>query len=597
MRNSHDLRTLNPGSSREGIFIDLLLGCTQTTSLGFGLTCSCPFPDEKDCIEEGKCKFLSAIDIVKPALVVEKQNVFLNAEHVIVSDIWRTAVLRRWIKEMEAPPDDKGFIKALLQEVGPLEILVAAYKYLEQDPNQISQLGYWAKSSFDSYLFQIAKKIKYSLNPEFEFFEAKSEGNFRLDTSFPVLQARIYTTHRQSSEIKSPQILNDETHESVIENSRISKRVSGHGQLTPQPSDAKRPKKRNWQVSWFPFDGFNDPLESGVDLPSFPIITKKELENGLQDYGDAAFYLRQMAFAEQVDQECLEMVLREIRIQNTSLEYSQLKARLRWIKSRHSHLASLIESLIQHLEKVLENSKSRGIKSSQELVDPFQGFCFPTSIESESLRLKPEIDRCRSGINYNPLRCLDSVFGGIQYPENDQVWSHWPYHVAVDPSNRDMAEIFISHGFNCTFIARLQHGTISDSEMKRIKELKALVILTGSRGSPRRYKQLDSRKFRSKWKKQLSLDGLQVVSGTMRSTLRECLEAKNLQPLKCGIRCLYDGMPLIEDQRLNCIPRKKCVLCRNAYSIEELEWISQRNRTLLESALWKTRPDGLISKD
>eukprot|EP01054_Gregarina_sp_Poly1_P006133 Gregarina_sp_Poly_1__6132@NODE_323_length_9530_cov_14_322836_g275_i0_p2_GENE_NODE_323_length_9530_cov_14_322836_g275_i0NODE_323_length_9530_cov_14_322836_g275_i0_p2_ORF_typecomplete_len421_score60_39IBP39/PF11422_8/0_14_NODE_323_length_9530_cov_14_322836_g275_i081459407 len=420
MRNLyHNLRHASSNGLNKRKIVELLLSCTEAIILRSGVVSSCPFPDESFCIEAGECKILSSIDTfqllaetsnAKSAIAAKKRGVFLKADNHDVQQIWKKLVMERWIQDL----DDKEFIKNLLKKLGPLEILVAAYKYLKnskQDSNEESQLGYWAKSSLDAYLIQIAKKLHYK-----KCF-TDEEFSFRL-------------AHTAFRDPYSP---------------------------------------------WFEL---GDPLRSGLALPLLPVIDMKELENGLRDFRDAYFYLRQMAFAERVDQKCLEKVMEKLRFQDTAIQRFLLMNRIGWISERNLNLKCRIncDSVFTH--------------------DPPQNPDFP-----EMIQLKDEV--------------------------RDQ-WPSWPYFVAIDKSSWDLAGTLISHGFNCMCIANLQNGEITDSEMKmieylKLKELKPIIILTET--------QQEILQARNKWKElKLRLDGLHIVWGPTPSVLLKCLQTNDFEP-------------------------------------------------------------------
>eukprot|EP01054_Gregarina_sp_Poly1_P006131 Gregarina_sp_Poly_1__6130@NODE_323_length_9530_cov_14_322836_g275_i0_p6_GENE_NODE_323_length_9530_cov_14_322836_g275_i0NODE_323_length_9530_cov_14_322836_g275_i0_p6_ORF_typecomplete_len211_score21_20_NODE_323_length_9530_cov_14_322836_g275_i074388070 len=117
---------------------------------------------------------------------------------------------------------------------------------------------------------------------------------------------------------------------SVAGYSENLRRDSDFEQLGPLTSDTYELSQKNKKVGRCPFIGLEGPLGSEVDLPIFPKIDEKELEKGLR-----YFYLRQIAYAKEINLGHLEKVLKKIYI-NSTFEYSLLKTRLRWILSRVS---------------------------------------------------------------------------------------------------------------------------------------------------------------------------------------------------------------------------------------------------------------------
>eukprot|EP01054_Gregarina_sp_Poly1_P006135 Gregarina_sp_Poly_1__6134@NODE_323_length_9530_cov_14_322836_g275_i0_p1_GENE_NODE_323_length_9530_cov_14_322836_g275_i0NODE_323_length_9530_cov_14_322836_g275_i0_p1_ORF_typecomplete_len583_score71_85DUF2100/PF09873_9/5_1DUF2100/PF09873_9/44_NODE_323_length_9530_cov_14_322836_g275_i052026950 len=570
MRCFHNFHHANPKGSIKGKIVHLSLSCCQTTTLGFGLTCSCPFPDEMACIEEGKCKILSAMGLVKPAINYidfAEPVAFLDVNYGAIMRTWQILGLRRKLSEAKKSWDDKTFMRKLLEKFGPLEILITAYNRLGEGPGQTSKFeAEWANVSFDSYLEEIAKEIEYSLPVHGPHYRL---ANTNLQSSQPSV------ADQTSDLLQIPPVSQAEE-----EVERLTAKDSGNREVEPV-YEPRAPEKSgvnelplwDWPNYQCPFAEFRDPLDSKLQLPNFTKIDMKELENGLQDFGDANFYLRQMAIAKEIDQECLEKVLRNLKVRKTSFEYSRLIGRLRFLNMGNRHLTPLIKSLVAHVKTV-----AKSLEDSPYL---FQDFRFPPDTPVDySFLPKSEMEQHVVGINDN----VRQYIGSPRVPQFLRkrallYWHAWPYHVAVDRSNWILIKAFISHGFSCTFIADLKNGNITKEEMKKIKERKAIVVLTENQR-----KQLEDR---GHWGEVLyklkSIEGIQIISGTMRGVLLGCLRAKNLEPLKRGVRCLHEGGPLIEDERTGCIPRKICVICRNVYSLEELDWVSRRNRTLFES--------------
>eukprot|EP01054_Gregarina_sp_Poly1_P004897 Gregarina_sp_Poly_1__4896@NODE_25_length_19863_cov_179_262730_g23_i0_p5_GENE_NODE_25_length_19863_cov_179_262730_g23_i0NODE_25_length_19863_cov_179_262730_g23_i0_p5_ORF_typecomplete_len466_score52_26IL32/PF15225_6/5_6e03IL32/PF15225_6/0_38_NODE_25_length_19863_cov_179_262730_g23_i01559616993 len=447
---------LSQNSYRKKMF-DLLLNCASTAVLiptsgdqSFYVTCKCPLIDEA-CIEEiGVCKILSAALSNKPAVTFCKSDVFLNVDHEAFSTTCqgvmekvRNGVTNRF------QTLDIDFLRYMLETVGPLKILVEAYEYLKQGA-EIKV--YWNETfpqSLATYLCQIAERIQFSGGKAFSPY-------FKLDN----ISLEDISSRNSHSKTRADFI--------------------------------RRPLKREWENLTFPFAEFCDPLDSGLELLNSAKIDKKELRCGLRDYGDASFYLRQLAMSAEIDQECLQMVLRKIKIANNRLQCARLCHRLHWIQEKNPHLSLLISQLIQYVDDFCEDPRRSPYI--------FQAFEFPNS---KSSNLKPSSANRNFGMDEQAEMSHSSEQKRAAVAKRNS----WPFQVVLDSSCWYLAQVFTCHGFNCTLVKGLYSGEISDDDVELAKRLQAIIVI--AKGQRRKLIE----KF----------DGLRVISGNMRRVLNRCL--------------------------------------------------------------------------
>eukprot|EP01054_Gregarina_sp_Poly1_P003651 Gregarina_sp_Poly_1__3650@NODE_2076_length_2727_cov_13_328195_g1339_i0_p1_GENE_NODE_2076_length_2727_cov_13_328195_g1339_i0NODE_2076_length_2727_cov_13_328195_g1339_i0_p1_ORF_typecomplete_len604_score58_08_NODE_2076_length_2727_cov_13_328195_g1339_i01301941 len=593
MKNCQNFLRSSPRLGRGKVF-DLLLGCANIITFDSAVTFSCPFLNEVDCLEDGKCKILSAVDILwatslsaidlseRPIQLLES-GLFLNAEHEGISRIWQELVNTRLSLEKDGDRmDDRDFVKNALKNVGPLAVLVEAYNHLKLDSTQTSQLGVNWNQDFPSFLCGVASRIQFRQN---------------------LLNAPLFRLANFAfSAEKAPIISNDETHHrsSVVGSWKASGRDPGISEQPspvttyvkqlllqfpgaqnalitskdeissdPSASDLSDTHERPTSVFRIHFLGeFSDPLNSGLELPRFTKVNKKELDEGLRHYGDANFYLRQMMFTEGLDQECLLRVIWNIRMRGTPFDCGKLIERLRWLQKKNAHLEPILARLVEYIQ-----TRKLSVAHRENLPYHyfFRGFKFANNIEPDSSQLQSKwhdaYPRVESG----------------RWEAYEAAEEKWPFFVAMDRSNWFAFQTFLTHGFNCIPITDLRNGEIPESTLKEMKKKGAIIVLTKDQCK----KLIDGGKLDPSGR----LCGFHTVWGTLEEVLLECLEAKGFEPLLANAyRCFIDGWPLLEDWITKDLCRGLCPRCKNVFSLEELNWVVARNH-----AVWQKRRGREIS--